>query len=96
MPFHRPAKKTLATRVRKKLFDKESWYKKTAENDDEKSNKKGEKVKRNEKNTKKEKHAMEQVQEERNEKGQTKSLVKSVIFVPNTENSELANRLREG
>ena len=29
-PFYRPAKKTLSTRVRKKLMEKNTWYKKTS------------------------------------------------------------------
>ena len=40
-------------------------------------------------------HILDKITDERKEQGPTKSLVKSVICVPNTEHSELARRLRE-
>ena len=96
-PFYRPARQTLSARVRKKLMEKQTWYKKTRNEDEDEADlrrrspnkekpmgKKG----KNEKN----KHMLDKIQEERTGQGQQKSLVKSVIFVPQTENSELAKR----
>ena len=100
-PFYRPARTTLKSRVRKKLMEKQTWYKKKKKNEEEDgeeecdANKKSPK-KHHRREKSEAKHMLDKVQEEREGKGQEKSMVKSVIFVPNTENSELARRLREG
>ena len=94
-PFYRHAKKTLAARVKKKLLGKTSWYK--DKNNKEATGEAG--------NTRPgspgkmegwQRHTLDRVEDERKKMNQKQRCqTKSVIFVPQTKNSELAKRLRE-
>ena len=88
-PFYRPARKTLAMRVRKKLTEKNTWYKKAGKKDDDdgdddvlaggmRGSYKGTKRKRQQD------HVLETIEEERKLHEDPKSQVKTVIFVPQT------------
>ena len=101
--FYRPAKKTLAKRVKKKLMDKTNWYKKTKSVEDqvtgcEKPDMRsfGQRSTMNKARKKRQGgHVLDRVEEERETATNKKSLVKAVIFVPQTEHSRLAKTLRE-
>ena len=95
-PFYRHAKKTLASRVKKKLLGKTSWYKDTNNKDDtgmasttrpRSPGRRG--------GGGWQKHALDQVEDDRKKNQKQRCQTKSVIFVPQTKHSELAERLRE-
>ena len=102
-PFYRPARKTLSMRVRKKLTEKNTWYKKTGRKKGEdgdsdnvmpvgtRGSYRGTKRKKHQNHN----HILDKVEEERKQHDDPKSEVKSVIFVPQTKHSELAKKLRE-
>ena len=81
--MYRPAHKTVATREKKKLLDRENWYKNKQEQDQEKHNT------TNNKNNKK------REQTTNNKKEEQELPVMAVMFVPCTPGGALAKLLRE-
>ena len=95
-PFYRHAKKTLASRVKKKLLGKSSWYKggkvkNTMDSPGDGMTRPGSPGKRRGWQG----HVLDRIEEDRRKNQQPKGQNKSVIFVPQTKHSELAKRLRE-
>ena len=103
--FYRDAKKTLASRIRKKLVEKTTWCKHKKNIDEEldldsgkkqktpskwlPGKKRGEK-RQNDKHT----HMLDTVEEERKSHVDRRSIVKAVVFELQTEHSTLAKKLR--
>ena len=79
-------------RVRKKIMDRKTWYKKKVEEKKEDTEKGAKKV---EERCVGNKFRKETTKEEKQETGKEKIEIKSVIFVLETKNSELVRRLRE-
>ena len=92
-PCYRPATKTLEMRVRKKLTEKNTWYKKAGKNDEDDGVLSGGSY-RGTTRKKQQTHVLDTVEEERKQHKDSKCEVKTVIFVPQTKHSELARRLR--
>ena len=96
MEFYRHGKDTLKIRVKKKLIEKTSWYKEQKKDEDleeeeeyrEKSRGAGQQREKMEKP--REKMEMEGKQEK-----QSRNKIKAVMFVPYTQGSKLAKKLRE-
>jgi hypothetical protein len=95
-PFYRHAKKTLASRVKKKLLGKTSWYKDNNNKDDTgMASTTGPRSSGRRGGGGWQKHVLDKVEEDRKKNQKQRCQTKSVIFVPQTKNSELAKRLRE-
>ena len=82
--FYRPAHKTVGSRTRKKLVSRENWYKEEKNEDKEQEPK----IRTSNSWRTGTKRKREQEQENENK-------IKAVMFVPYTNGSELAKRLRE-
>ena len=93
IPFYRPAKSTIGTRLKKQLLEKENWYKDREDSEEEDTECRH--IQRTSRNSLKisswNKKKMKAGNIEKTKKRQTKT----VIFVPHTNNSELAVALRE-
>ena len=81
--FYRTAKKTLPGRCRKKLLERENWFKEKPEDEDDNED------------SNKESTMYEKGKKKDRSKPKTKSKIKAVMVVPFTKNSELAKRYRQ-
>ena len=79
-PFYRKARDTLRLRIKKKLLEKTSWYRKRKDKEPK---------------NKKEKPRSNRNPVEKTELNQGDIEIKAVMFVPRTKNGELARKLRE-
>ena len=94
--FYRHAKDTAHMRARKKLLARESWYKERRNQDQESQDEGGNSPAKIRKCSGGKRQRMDQDNIPRSkEAGKKKVEVKSVMFVPCTENSGLARKLRE-
>jgi hypothetical protein len=93
--FYRTAKSTLKTRVKKKLLEKETWYKqpKRKHQEDDSDLEEEEERKQQGKGKKRKKITQEETQHENETEQRNK--VKAAMFVPFTVGSGLAKQLRE-
>ena len=89
IPFYRPAQTTVETRLRKELLEKENWYKEKENKDPEnESHRKKIRLEGNRSRRSNGNHHKKIQKTQKNE-------IKSIIFVPHTNNSELAQELRK-
>ena len=91
MNFYRTAKETLKPRIKKKLLQKTTWYKTKPR--DEKENNIAGKIGGDEIRSKRSNLGLKKGRIEK--QGNTKSKIKAVIFVPFTEGSKLARKMKE-
>ena len=103
-PFYRPAKMTVKERMMKEIVEKESWYKDRNEEESDEEESPRKKIKLNQENVQKQKipktiqkniKNFKNIKKIKNKTSEGEKTT-SVIFVPHTENSELAKQLKEG